>query len=216
MKRNIILLLIPFLTFLWSCEGEKPIETTRDPGVEFAPQMYHSIPLEPYSQTEKNEFFKDGKNAQTPPANTVARGKSDYYYPYPNNNEGYEAAGKELTNPLPYTKENIAEGKRLFVHFCSHCHGKKGKGDGSLVKAGKFPPPPDYSTVLKELPVGKMFHSITYGKNLMGSHAAQLSPKQRWQIIQYIQMMQKGVYDLEEGLKMFAGQTENSDTLQNN
>ena len=37
------------------------------------------------------------------------------------------------------------------------------------------------------LPVGKMYHSITYGKNLMGSYASQLTPEQRWEVICYIQ-----------------------------
>jgi hypothetical protein len=35
-----------------------------------------------------------------------------------------------------------------------------------------------------------MFYSITFGKNLMGSYASQLSPKQRWQVIRYIKTKQ--------------------------
>jgi hypothetical protein len=35
-----------------------------------------------------------------------------------------------------------------------------------------------------------MFHSITYGKNLMGSYASQVTPKQRWMIISYIKSKQ--------------------------
>jgi hypothetical protein len=31
-----------------------------------------------------------------------------------------------------------------------------------------------------------------YGKGLMGSHASQISQKGLWQIIQYVQVLQKG------------------------
>jgi len=37
-----------------------------------------------------------------------------------------------------------------------------------------------------------MYHTLMYGKGLMGSHASQISPKGLWQIIQYIKVMQNG------------------------
>ena len=43
----------------------------------------------------------------------------------------------------------------------------------------------------KDLAEGKMFFSITYGKNLMGSHASQLSPEDSWKIILFIKELQK-------------------------
>lgn len=160
----------------------------RDTGVEYAPQMYHSIPLEPYSQMDYYPYSPDGKHLREPVSGTIARGQTSYVYPFPNTNEGYEEAGKKLKNPLPPTAENVAEGKRLYELYCIHCHGEKGDGQGSIVQAGKFPPPPSYyGPQLKDLPEGKMFHSITYGKNLMGSHASQLNPEERWKVILYVQ-----------------------------
>ncbi len=182
-----ILLTISLALWMWGCAAKSD---PRDTGVEYAPQMYHSIPLEPYSQTDYYPYLPDGKHSVEPVAGTVARGKADYVYPFPNTNEGYEAAGQKLKNPLPATPENLAEGKRLYELYCIHCHGEKGDGQGSIVQAGKFPPPPAYySAQLKDLPEGKMFHSITYGKNLMGSHASQLSPQERWQVILYVQQL---------------------------
>ena len=76
--------------------------------------------------------------------------------------------------------------------MCSHCHGEKGEGNGSLIATGKFPPPPAYNGgALKNLTEGKMFHTITYGKGLMGSHASQLTKEDRWKVIQYIQELQQ-------------------------
>ena len=40
------------------------------------------------------------------------------------------------------------------------------------------------------MPVGTMFHSITYGKNNMGSYASQLTREQRWMVIQYVKSQQ--------------------------
>ena len=39
---------------------------------------------------------------------------------------------------------------------------------------------------------GKMYHTLTYGKGLMGSHASQLSQKDRWLVIEYIKVLQQG------------------------
>ncbi len=78
-----------------------------------------------------------------------------------------------------------------YTKFCLHCHGEKGLGDGANVTAGGYPQPPAYNgPQLKTLPEGKMFHTITYGKGQMGSHAAQLSKIERWKVIQYVKVLQ--------------------------
>ena len=164
-----------------------------DPGFvyEFEGDMYYSVPYDPLSQWvhHQNPYNKDSLNMRLPVKGTVARGKLAYYYPFPNTTEGYEMAGKELKNPIPYSADHIAEGKRLFETYCWQCHGKEGTPQGSLITAGVFPPPTwDFSkfAILQKLAEGKAYHSITYGKNLMGSHASQLSPDQRWMIVAYI------------------------------
>ncbi len=145
-------------------------------------------------------YLPQGKHLVEPVAGTVPRGKAEYVYPFPNTNEGYEEAGKKLKNPLPKTPENLAEGKRLYELYCIHCHGEKGNGQGTIVQAEKFPAPPSYyGPQLKDLPEGKMFHSITYGKNLMGSHASQLSPQERWKVILYVQALREaGLAEAEQ------------------
>jgi mono/diheme cytochrome c family protein len=47
------------------------------------------------------------------------------------------------------------------------------------------------------MPDGQMFYSITFGKNLMGSYASQLTAKQRWQVITYIKTKQGKVKSAE-------------------
>ena len=37
-----------------------------------------------------------------------------------------------------------------------------------------------------------MYHPLTWGQWLMGSHASQLSQRQRWEVIEYIKVLQQG------------------------
>ncbi|HVW14855.1 MAG TPA: cytochrome c [Mucilaginibacter sp.] len=164
----------------------------RSTGWEYAPNMYEHIAYDP---DQPNPNFKDGKTAQRPPAGTIPIGFTPF--DYPNTKDGYEKAGAEVTSPLPQTPENFAEGKVLFEHFCSPCHGLNGQGDGLVVKHG-FPAPPSYSLgqssrggAMKDLTDGKIYHTITYGVNAMGSYASQLEPEERWKVIMYVHHLQK-------------------------
>jgi mono/diheme cytochrome c family protein len=166
------------------------------PGWEYARNMYDPIA---YNPDQPNKNFKDGKTAQLPPANTTPVGGFDKLEEsYPNTLEGYEAAGKNMSNPLPVTTETLEQGKSLYLNMCSQCHGLSGAGDGAIVKMQKFPPPPSYATgtssrggAMKDLTDGKIFHTITYGVNLMGPHRYQLTPNERWKIVMYVHELQK-------------------------
>ncbi|MFI5218036.1 MAG: c-type cytochrome [Bacteroidia bacterium] len=167
--------------FLGSC-GKDP----KHPGLEFMPDMYRSSSYETY---QPNTLFKDSVSALKPVAGTIPRGYDDF--PYPNTTEAYESAGMQLKNPLAVNDANSAEGKRLFNIYCQHCHGEKGDGQGTLkIKGEKFPVPSYFDAAHINLPEGKMFFSVTYGKNLMGAHASQVDPNERWKIIQYIKSLQ--------------------------
>ena len=117
--------------------------------------------------------------------------------------EGYEAAGAELVSPIASSEENIADGALLYGQMCTQCHGAEGKGDGAISRNVHIAGIPDYSTKLKDLPEGKMYHTLQYGKGLMGSHASQLSQKERWLIIEYIKTLQ--------GNDVASSETENND-----
>ena len=167
----------------------------RSTGLEYAPNMYEHKAFDP---DQPNKNFKDGKTAQLPPVGTTPLGFDRVEDEYPNTLEGYESASKNLGNPFPVTQANLVEGKSLYVNMCAHCHGFEGKGDGSIIKLGKFPPPPSYASgassrggAMKDLTDGKIFHTITYGVNLMGPHKNQLTPAERWKIVMYVHELQK-------------------------
>lgn len=163
------------------------------PGVEYMPDMYRSPAVEAYVDYDNLEE----SSVRKPVAGTIPfqadpkKALLEMPYAYPNTTEGYELAGANLKSPLPLTEAYIAEGKEIYTKFCMHCHGENGQGDGAVVTNGGYPPPPAYNGgALKTLPEGKMFHTITFGKGQMGSHASQLSKEQRWKVIQYVKVLQ--------------------------
>jgi mono/diheme cytochrome c family protein len=171
------------------------ISDPNSPGVEYMPDMYRSPSVEPYVDYENPNQL----SARLPVEGTIvftANPDDEIYYypyPYPNSFEGYEEAGKNLISPIPMTEETVAEGKAIYKNFCIHCHGKTGLGDGTIPTKADYPPPPAYNgNALKNLPEGKMYHTLTFGKGMMGSHASQLNPKERWMVIQYVKYLQNG------------------------
>jgi mono/diheme cytochrome c family protein len=164
-------------------------------GLEYARNMYDPIA---YNQDQPNKNFANGATSQTPPANTDPIGFDRYELP--NTKEGYEASAT-VVNPLPLTEQNLLEGQHFFKVFCSPCHGEKGDGQGHIVKLDKgISGVPAYhgaeavssrGGLMKDMPAGKIYHTIVYGLNAMGSHASQLTPSERWKVVMYVQQLQK-------------------------
>jgi mono/diheme cytochrome c family protein len=181
--------------------------TPDSPGLEYMPDMYRSPAIEAYVDYGQDPYYFGDSTAEaqrgTPSARIPAGGtipfaeneadaSYNFPYPYPNTTEGYEQAGLELHSPIPMTTATVEQGKVIYEKFCTECHGVKGMGDGPVVTKGNYPPPPAYDgNQLGQMPEGKMFHSITFGRNIaMGSHASQLNHKERWLVIQYVKFLQ--------------------------
>jgi mono/diheme cytochrome c family protein len=143
------------IALLAGCGGEGD-----SPGREYAPNMYHSVPYDPFTQItqwdagrwvtsiEYPEYgnFDDGHaefhnsnlfnphrmNMRMPPANTVKRNAQGWLpYRLPNDSTGLRMADR-LQNPLDSTAQVVAAGKILYEMYCDHCHGPKGAGDGKV------------------------------------------------------------------------------------
>jgi mono/diheme cytochrome c family protein len=158
------------------------------PGVEFMPDMYRSPSLESNMAYTSLETGEEKQANMLPVKGAIARGYMPYIYG--NDTAGYSNAGKYLRNPLGRTEANLKQGEELYGKFCVHCHGATGQGDGLV--GGKLPgAPPSYSAgALKTLPEGKIFHSITYGKGLMGPHAPLMTQEERWKVVLFVQKLQ--------------------------
>src|SRR5690606_30489298 len=125
-----------------------------NPGTEYAPNMYHSVPYDPFTQItdpdagrwvtsidyptlpgrdkghaeyfNSNMYNPNRMNMRMPPANTVPRNPNGWLpYRLPNDSTGLRLAD-QLKSPFEETPEVLAEGKALYALYCDHCHGPKG------------------------------------------------------------------------------------------
>ena len=202
LHRNIAFLTgLPLAALLSACAGEAD-----SPGLEYMPDMYRGPAVEAYVDAGQDPYYfgdslarvqRNTPGWRTPPPGTIAfsadPAKATYNMPYALSNtpEGYEASAV-ITSPVAMTEATVEAGKVMYGKFCVHCHGETGMGDGSVVNNGGHPPPTAYSGPLKDLPEGRMFHTLTYGKGMMGSHASQLDKEERWTVIQYVKYLQNG------------------------
>lgn len=153
----------------------------RTPNVQYMPNMYEPVPYETYGD---NPNYAPGMEGRLPVAGTIARG-AEFAFEYDNSIEGYELAKAELKSPLAAEDIDAKRGKALYTIYCASCHGANGDGQGDLVKNEKFLGVPDYKT--REITEGSIYHTIMYGKNMMGSHSSQLTEEERWQVTAYVQ-----------------------------
>lgn len=141
--------------------------------------------------TNTTPLFADGKVARQPVKGTIPRGHMPYAYPA--SDEGYEASAA-MHNPIGRgTDAQMAEAKVLYERYCTMCHGSAGKGKGKISAAagGPLASIPNYfSAAYINMPEGKMYHTLQFGKNLMGSYASQMNSEERWKVVAYVKKMQ--------------------------
>ena len=199
MTKKFISIAFIFLTALIiaSCS-----DVRRNPGRVYMPDMAYSRALETYAKLDSSKFTNnpaeigEGKIYYTsyPVAGAMAHGDElpfAYAMDKPGDTTNY-VASKQAQNPLPALDAGqMKEAERLYLVNCGVCHGSKLDGNGPLWKDGSGPftsAPKNLMTL--DMPDGQMFYSVTYGKNMMGSYASQITDKQRWMVIHYIKAQQ--------------------------
>ena len=195
MKNNLIILFCLIITgaALVSCNDE----VKRKPSNVYMPDMFYSRAYETYA--DHSNLTNDSINYNNlPVAGTIARGE-EIPFSLTKDKIGDTAnyfASRQIKSPVDsLSKNELAESERLYLINCGICHGAKLDGNGPLYKDGNGPFPAKPATLVgdakyESMPEGQMFYSVTYGRNLMGSYASQLTRKQRWQIIRYIKVKQ--------------------------
>jgi len=192
MKKLSVISLVLFVMAIVaiSCSDVK-----RNRGKIYMPDMQDSRAYETYSASP---VFRDGQTNREPVAGTVKRGEIFTYHlamDKPGDTTNYFAS-RATRNPLEALNAvDLKEAERLYLINCGICHGAKLDGNGPLWKDGDGPYPAKPASLVgdakyENMPEGQMFYSVTYGKNLMGSYAAQLNAKQRWMVISYIKSKQ--------------------------
>lgn len=193
MKKYIFILgFISLSLSIISCD-----EVKRKPGEIYMPDMAYSRAYETYAD---HSFLKNEGITYTnlPVKGSIARGEELPFY-IAKDKSGDTTnyiLSKQVKSPIDSMSiTDLKEAERLYLVNCGICHGSKLDGNGPLYKGGDGPYPAKPATLVgdikyESMPEGQMFYSVTYGKNLMGSYASQLSRKQRWMVIKYVKTKQ--------------------------
>jgi mono/diheme cytochrome c family protein len=200
MKMRLIILFITTGLVFAGCS-----DVRRNPGRAYVPDMTYSRAYETYAALDSDKFTSDVKELgrkifynHLPVAGTIARGEQ-MAFPLAMDAAGDTTnyiASKQIANPITHLDSvQLKEAERLYLINCGICHGAKLDGNGPLYKDGNGPFAAKPATLVGDpkydaMPDGQMFYSVTYGKNLMGPYASQLTRTQRWVIIAYIKSKQ--------------------------
>ncbi|MEM6318869.1 MAG: cytochrome c [Bacteroidota bacterium] len=216
-SRNTVSLVVALAFFFVVISCSNP--EGNNPGTEYMPDMGHSIAYEAnhydyYSHNTwgtEDEYYKyaqprqpikgtipigyAGSNREVKNAGVPVNGKVPYHYE-DTEEERTRATNEIQENPFPITKEGLEVGKNLYNINCGICHGEKGDGNGWLVDENNpnaaYPAQPAIFTTDEFVAAspGRYYHSIMWGKNVMGHYKDKLSYEERWQVIHYIRSLQ--------------------------
>ncbi len=96
-----------------------------------------------------------------------------------------DEAGK-LPNPIPATAESVNKGRQLFTIYCVPCHGVSGTGDGLVGEKLVLRPFDLTSPSVQSITDGLIFGYITFGGAVMPIYGNDLSPTERWHVVNYV------------------------------
>jgi mono/diheme cytochrome c family protein len=132
-------------------------------------RMRAQAKYEPYGE---NLAFADSSAMRVPPEGTVSR--------------------EAIAATAPPPPVDLVRGASRFSIYCAVCHGAA--ADGVSIVASNMDPPKPPSLIVppaRDLPSAQIFGIITNGFGRMPSLAAQLSVADRWQVIAYLNELQR-------------------------
>jgi cytochrome c5 len=95
-------------------------------------------------------------------------------------------------NPIPADAISIERGQILYSIYCAVCHGDEGQGDGPL--AEYYEERPFRSLTSASITGqfdGQLFRTMTEGFSRMPPQAEALSPRERWDVINYLRTLEE-------------------------
>lgn len=116
------------------------------------------------------------------------------------------AAPKDPLDDLPWVTSfpvvvdaaTMQRGQERFNIYCATCHGLGGDGDGLItqraleLEQGTWVKPVSFHTdAVRDQPVGRLFHSVTYGVRKMPPLGDLIPVKDRWAILMYVRALQR-------------------------
>ncbi len=212
-RHKAFLILLAAVVSACSAEGDNP-------GVEFAPNMYHSVPYDPLTQiTDKEiggwlssneadvhaEFYNSnpynlhGMTMREPAPNTVRRtngGVVPITIPADTLGSTYWLDYASVNLKSPYEAATGDEADAVLQEgtllYARFCTPCHGGGGQGDGRVGQvFKGVPSFSTGrYASMTEGHVFHVITHGRGRMAPYNSQLDIDERWKIARYVQQLQ--------------------------
>jgi mono/diheme cytochrome c family protein len=159
------------------------------------PPMSHMLDQPRVGPQQSSRFFRDGRGMRLPAKDTITRGHLTL-------GATTQDEAATLVNPLPRDERTLLLGKQKFTERCAVCHGALADGRGPLTLAYRAAPANLQSAQYRNYSDGRIYWAITNGKNAMPSHAADLSPDQRWAVVHYVRALQRAQNANDQDLKL--------------
>lgn len=95
-------------------------------------------------------------------------------------------------NPVPIDEVSLQRGEILYSIHCALCHGENGHGDGQLEDYYTDRPPTDLTArnIVAQFD-GGLYRTITQGLGQMPALAENLTPHERWDVINYLRSLEE-------------------------
>ncbi len=93
-------------------------------------------------------------------------------------------------NPIPADETSIVRGQILYSIYCALCHGDAGQADGPMAEYYEERPIRSLTSAsITGQFDGQLFRTITEGFSRMPPQAEALSPRERWDVINYLRTL---------------------------
>ena len=161
---------------------------TTKPPLEVFPDMDRQAKYKPQAASP---FFADGRADRPLPAGVVSRGnlRADDHLYLGKASNGSFASG--FPAAISIDAKLMERGRDRYSIYCLPCHGAIGDGNGVTKSYGMGSTPTYHSDLLRKMPEGEIFNTITNGKATMLPYADKLSPEDRWAVIAYVRALQR-------------------------
>ena len=120
----------------------------------------------------------------------------------PKGPHNYNVTAEDMArkNPVAFTENSVARGKKLYQSQCAMCHGQNGDGKGEAVQEMKINPP-DFTKpdTLKDRTDGVLFVILAVGSETMPGQGTRMKDKEKWDLVNYLRAVSGKVPEKSTG-----------------
>lgn len=100
------------------------------------------------------------------------------------------SSSNNLVNPFKNSEKAVNNGKIIYDQMCVLCHGLEGKGNGEAGLTLERKPANFLALNIMNQTDGNIYWKITQGKAPMASYDELLTDDQRWELVNYIRVLE--------------------------